>query len=145
MLLRPLQESREIAKRLEKDMIDYYENMAQAYYLLGFGYFQLYVEAEKHKLPEADQYRNMAALYKRHYEDLKESTAILRSRLGEPQAPTAGPTFEPEAPAVPPDTPVLEPEPAPAILPDTGPAIVPIAPVEEKPTILNRLKFWKKK
>lgn len=86
----------EVVKQVRKEMIDYYENLANAYKLLGFGYYQLYKEAEaKGDRRAAEQYRNNAALYKTYSDDLKKSAQAWRESLGvakaqgEPQKTTS--------------------------------------------------------
>jgi hypothetical protein len=125
--------------------------MAQAYYLLGFGYYQLHKEAlANQNTAAAEQYENNAVLYKRYYDDLMSSVDLMRKEFAI-EAPTEDAPPPPMAPITPTPSPVTPaPSPSPPPLnPSTTrsvtieqPEIVPVEQPAEPRSLLGRLKFW---
>lgn len=82
-----VQRNEEISHRIRKDMVDFYENMAQAYYLLGYGYYRLHTDALAEKdEAAAERYRRNASLYKEYYEDLMQTVRLMRQSFGLPES-----------------------------------------------------------
>jgi hypothetical protein len=161
LTLPSVRENQEISQRIRKDMVDFYENMAQTYYLLGYEYFKLYKEATDAKNDEAaKQYLNNARLYKQYYEDLKASVDLMRERFGMPKSESKTPPLAepPKAPSsndsitsrteiipIGPAAPKPSVEKQSAIQPAAPPESFEAAPVEKKPSVLGRMRFWGKK
>lgn len=78
-----MRENDEISQRIRKDMADFYENMAQAYFLIGYEYHKLYLEAkEANNDDAAKQYYNNACIYKQYYQDLSNTVKVMRASMG---------------------------------------------------------------
>ncbi|KPL08976.1 hypothetical protein AMJ85_07400 [candidate division BRC1 bacterium SM23_51] len=125
----------DISRRIRKDMIDFYENMAQAYWLLGFGYYELHKEAVASDSTEAaEKYRKHAALYKTYAEDLKKSVDVWRKSLETPESSSRLLPAEDQAFAAreAPTSGSLEP-------------LAPTRPAEGKRSVLDRVRFWRRK
>jgi len=81
-----VKENEAISEKIRKDVIAFYENIALAYYLLGFDYYKLYREATDSKNEQAaTQYFNNAARYQRYYFDLMESVRVMRKNFDIPE------------------------------------------------------------
>jgi hypothetical protein len=148
-----------ISQRMRKDIIDFYENMAQSYYLLGYGYFNLYKDAlAENNEAAADMYRKNAIAYKRHYEELMNSLKIMREEYGLPASDkdlTSGAGESALSPEIPedPDTPgsgSTEPDASslpsgPGVeTPGAGPeATPPPEPSAQRDSFLDRLLYWR--
>jgi hypothetical protein len=163
-----VRQNEEISQRLHKDMADFYDNMSQAYYLLGYEYYKLYQEALDAKNEEAaKQYLNNARIYKQYFEDLKTYVDLMRKEYGlskpaarppatdESKAPTAIPisneaiTSRTEAVPIGPVAPKKPVEQRRAVQSESSSALPPAASettaVEQKPGLLKRLLPWGKK
>lgn len=155
-----VRENERISQRIRKDMIDFYENMAQAYYLLGYEYYKLYREATDAKNDQAaKQYLNNARLYKQYYDDLIASINVMRRNFGLPASEAKAQAFSASAPTRSEDEPttsrtvVVPVEPAAqkapkedrgGVRPEGGAAVPPTpfdgqAP-ERKPGLLGRIR-----
>jgi hypothetical protein len=92
-----LEESREIARQMHEDQVDFYEHLATSYYLLGYEYFNLARDMKEQKKEEESQemaYR--AKVYYEHSEDLTASAKLLRIQYG---IDSKEPKFEQDAEA----------------------------------------------
>jgi hypothetical protein len=148
-----------ISQRMRKDIIDFYENMAQSYYLLGYGYFNLYKDAlAENNEAAADMYRKNAIAYKRHYEELMNSLKVMREEYGLPASDrdlTGGAGESALSPEVPvsPASPDGDPTDPGASPPPPGPADEtpggasesppPPGPTAQKDSFLDRLLYWR--
>ena len=148
-----LSENRQISQRLHKDMADFYDNMAQAYYLLGYEYYKLYKEASDMKNEAAaKQYYNNSVIYKQYYDDLKASVDLMRRTSALPKFEE---TMQPAPPA--PSSPGLtdsattqakvvriKPEAQKPPVEETPAVESPAGGSEQKPSLLQRLGLRRK-
>ena len=105
-----VRKNREIAQSVRKNVIDFYENMSQAYYLLAVGYLRLHKAAQSQGDEEAArQYLNDAVMYKKFSDELRASIKAWREdfrieteEAEEPSGTVAVPgAFPDEPPATP--------------------------------------------
>jgi len=152
-----VRQNEEVSRRIRRDMVDFYENMAQAYYLLGFEYYKLYDQAVNAKDVEAaKQYYHNARLYKQYYQDLMDSVNVMRESFGMPKredrmsTATVSPTVLPSTDFTTSRTEVISVEPAgqkasageqPAAEAVTSPTVS----AEPKPSFWERLRLRGKK
>jgi len=141
---RTVKESREISRRLHKDMIDFYENMAQAYYLLGYDYYKLHKEALKNNdKAAAEQYLHNAARYKQFYQDLMETVKMMRKEMMEEDKSiraTSKAAKKPKVSISPPQGTGAKPTPKPKVAPRQAPQAK-----KKRFPLLDRIKSWRRK
>ncbi len=145
-LSRAQRHNEELQKQVHKDILTFYENMAQAYWVLAYDCFLLGEEAQAAKNEAlAQQYIKRADMYKRYSEDLKASLRATQGSLGmSPPAETA----ETQAPAAE-APPAIEPTRAtrPFAVPESAAGLVPPRETQERSSgswgtrVLRRLKL----
>lgn len=122
-LSRAQQRNEELQQQIYRDILTFYENMAQAYWVLAYDCFLLSEEAQAAKNEAlAQQYSKRADMYKRYSEDLKASLRATQESLGMIRpAETAAPTSASETP------PAVNPGPAaqPSAAPESAGSLVP--------------------
>lgn len=148
---RSVRENRRISRLIRKDLIDFYENMSQAYYVLGLGYYRLHkIAMTRDDLEAAKQYQSDAIMYKKFSEDLKAVVEAWRKDYNVPveaemEADPTGPTKVVPAPVdipMPPESPDLDVPAAPDDVPSEGASNAEPSPPS---SILDGLQFWRKK
>ncbi|MCX8036505.1 MAG: hypothetical protein N3D11_05510 [Candidatus Sumerlaeia bacterium] len=104
-LSRAQRHNEELQQQVHRDILTFYENMAQAYWVLAYDCFLLSEEAQAAKNEAlAQQYAKRADMYKRYSEDLKASLRATQESLSmtkpveaasETAAPANPPAIEP--------------------------------------------------
>ena len=80
-----VRQNEQIYEKMCNDMIRFYDNMSQAYYILGYDCFVLSEQARSSKNDAAaDLYLSHARRYKGYSEELKQSAQEMRQREGLP-------------------------------------------------------------
>jgi hypothetical protein len=107
-----VRKNREISQSVRKNVIDFYENMSQAYYLLAVGYLRLYKAAQSEgDEAAARQYRTDAMMYKKFSDELRASIRAWRNDFGIETNETGESSDSVAIPeAFPDESPVVQPE-----------------------------------